>query len=116
LRKEQTGREVNTILSHISPLLLNHGDYRKSRNYMERHYNNVRVIQRGRVRTPLRCMREETEKIEKTILIATFVPSSSYSGRRYLPTATQETSHTPFLGKAFPLCYNLINEVVINRV
>jgi len=32
--------------------------------------------------------REETEKIEKTVLIATFVPSSGYSGRS-LPTATQ---------------------------
>jgi hypothetical protein len=57
-------------------------------------------------------MREETEKIEKTILIATFVPSSSYSGRSLL-TATQETSHTQFLGKASPLCYKSINEVVI---
>lgn len=78
---------------------------------MERHYNSVRVIQRDRVRPPLRCTREETEKkIEKTILIATFVPSSSYLGRRSLPTATQETSHTPFLGKASPLCYKPINK------
>ena len=83
---------------------------------MERHYNSVRVIQRGRVRPPWRYTREETEKIEKPILIATFVPSSSYSGRRSLPTATQETLRTPFLGKASALCYSIINEVAINTV
>jgi hypothetical protein len=83
---------------------------------MDRHYNSIRFIQRGTVRPPLRCTREETEKIEKTILIASFVPPSSYSGRRSFPTVTQETSHTPFLRKASALCYNLINEIVINTV